>query len=69
MLARGLIVKDIHKEMFYVWSVKCLLHKSVHNWVKKRGKHFADNEEVETEAQKCWDSGHKTSLLLVSMLW
>jgi hypothetical protein len=26
--------------------------KAVHNWVEKRGKYFADDEEVETEQRK-----------------
>jgi hypothetical protein len=26
---------DIHKEIFSVYGGKCLLHKVVHNWVKK----------------------------------
>jgi hypothetical protein len=25
----------MHKEMFLVYSWKCLLHKMVHNWVEK----------------------------------
>jgi hypothetical protein len=29
--AKGLPAKDIHKEMFYVYSEKCLSHKAVHN--------------------------------------
>jgi hypothetical protein len=33
--AKGLNAKDIHKEMFPVYGGKCLLHKAVHNWVKK----------------------------------
>jgi hypothetical protein len=32
------------------WEV--LSHKAVHNWVEKRGKYFADAEEVETELRK-----------------
>jgi hypothetical protein len=31
--AKGLNVKDIHKEMFLVYSGKCLPPKTVHNWV------------------------------------
>jgi transposase-like protein len=27
--------KDIHKEIFPVYSGKCLSHKTVHNWVNK----------------------------------
>jgi transposase-like protein len=52
LLAKGLNVKDIHKEMFRVYGVKCLSRKAVHNWVEKRGKRFADDEEFETEVQK-----------------
>jgi hypothetical protein len=49
---KELNAKDIHKEMFPVNGGKCLLHKAVHNWVEKRGKHFADDKEVESEGQK-----------------
>jgi hypothetical protein len=31
---KGLNEKDIHKEMFLVYSEKCLSRKVVHNWVK-----------------------------------
>jgi hypothetical protein len=31
--AKGLNAKDIHKEMFFVYGVKCLSRKAVHNWV------------------------------------
>jgi hypothetical protein len=30
----------------------CLSRKAVHKWVKKRGRRFADDEEVETEMRK-----------------
>jgi hypothetical protein len=33
--AKGLNAKDIHKEMFPVYSGKYLLCKAVHNWVDK----------------------------------
>jgi hypothetical protein len=33
--AKGLGANNIHKEMFPVYSGRCLLHKAVHNWVKK----------------------------------
>jgi hypothetical protein len=33
--AKGLNGKDIHEEMFPVCGGKCLLHKAVHNRVKK----------------------------------
>jgi hypothetical protein len=38
--------------MFSVYCGKRLSRKAVHNWVKKRDKRFADNDEFETEAQK-----------------
>jgi hypothetical protein len=38
--------------MFPVYGGKCLSRKAVHNWVEKRGKHFADDKDVETEVQK-----------------
>jgi hypothetical protein len=30
---KGLNATDIHKDMFPVYSVKCLSRKAVHNWV------------------------------------
>jgi ABC-type proline/glycine betaine transport system substrate-binding protein len=33
--AKGLNTKDIHKEMFPVYSGKCLSRKAVHNWIEK----------------------------------
>jgi hypothetical protein len=33
--AKGLDVKDIHKEMFPAFGGKCLSCKTVHNWVEK----------------------------------
>jgi hypothetical protein len=50
--AKGLEARDIHKKMFLVYNEKCLSLKVVHNWVKERGKSFADDEEFETEVQK-----------------
>jgi hypothetical protein len=35
-----------------VYGGKCLTRKAVHNLVHKRGKRFADDEEVETEVRK-----------------
>jgi hypothetical protein len=43
--AKGLNAKDICKEMSPVCGGKCLL-------VDKRGKYFADNEEIEKEMRK-----------------
>jgi hypothetical protein len=33
--AKGLNVKDIHKEMFPAYGGKCLCNKAVQNWVEK----------------------------------
>jgi hypothetical protein len=41
--------KDIYKEKFPVYGGKCLSCKAVH---KLGDKHFADDEEVETEVRK-----------------
>jgi hypothetical protein len=49
---KGLKAKDIHKEIFPVYSGKCLSCKAVHNWVEKHGKPFPDDEEFETELWK-----------------
>jgi hypothetical protein len=51
-LRKGLIAKDIHKEMFPVYGEKWFLPKAVHSWFEKRGRRFADDEEVETEVRK-----------------
>jgi hypothetical protein len=34
-VGKRLNARDVHKEMFPVYSGKCLLHKAVHNWVDK----------------------------------
>jgi hypothetical protein len=49
--AKELNAKDVHKDMFPVYGGKCLSRKAVHNWVEKRDKRFADDEEVETEVR------------------
>jgi hypothetical protein len=33
--AKGLVAKDIRKEIFLVYGGKCLWRKAVHNWVDK----------------------------------
>jgi hypothetical protein len=38
--------------MFPVYGGKCLSRKAVHSRSEKRGKHFTDDEEVETELRK-----------------
>jgi hypothetical protein len=48
---KGLNTKDIHKNIFSVHGVKCLSRKAIHNWIEKRGKRFADDEEFETEVR------------------
>jgi hypothetical protein len=50
--AKGLNAKYSKKSMFPVYGGKCLSRKAVHNWVDKRCKLFADDEEVETKVQK-----------------
>jgi hypothetical protein len=49
---KRLNAKNIHKEIIPVYGCKCLPHKAVHNWVERRGRGFADDEEVETEVRK-----------------
>jgi hypothetical protein len=49
---KELNAKDIYKEMFPVCGGKCLSRNAVQNWVEKRGKLFADDEEVETDVWK-----------------
>jgi hypothetical protein len=50
--AKGLNEKDIHKDIFPVYGGICLLRKAVHNWAEKRGRRFADVEEVVTKVRK-----------------
>jgi hypothetical protein len=50
--AKVLNPKDIHKEIFPFYCGKYLSRKAVHNWVEKRGKLFADDEEFEMEVRK-----------------
>jgi hypothetical protein len=38
--------------MFSVYGGKCMSRKADHKWVEKRGRRFADDEEVETEVRK-----------------
>jgi hypothetical protein len=38
--------------MFPVYGGKCLSRKELHNCVEKRGKRFADDEQVKTEMRK-----------------
>jgi transposase len=33
--AKGLNAKDIHKEMFPIYSGKCLSREAVHNWMEE----------------------------------
>jgi hypothetical protein len=43
---------DILKRTLPVYGGKYLSCKAVQNWVKKRGRRFADDEEFETEVRK-----------------
>jgi hypothetical protein len=48
----SILQKSSIKEMFLVYCGKCPSRKAVHNGVKKSGKRFADDEEVERKARK-----------------
>jgi hypothetical protein len=52
-LAKDFNTKDINKEMFPVYGGKCLSRKAFHSWVKKCGRCFATDEQVETE-ERMW---------------
>jgi hypothetical protein len=56
--AKGLNVKDIHKQMFRVYDGKCLSCKTVHKWVEKfsqgRSKVAGRPVEIATEATVQW---------------
>jgi hypothetical protein len=49
--AKGLNAKEIHKDMFPVYCEKWLLHKEVHNWVKKFSQGSLKVADDETEVQ------------------
>jgi hypothetical protein len=50
--AKGLGTLDILKEIFPAYGEMYLSRKAVHICVEKRGKTFADDEEVKTEVRK-----------------
>jgi hypothetical protein len=50
-VAKGLNVKDIHKEMFPVYGGKCLSRKTVNNWVEKFSQGRSEVSDDETEMQ------------------
>jgi hypothetical protein len=64
-----LIQRIFIKKIFPVYSGKCLSRKAVDNCVEKRGKRFADDEDVETEVRKWPRQQSKTSVLRVSTHW
>jgi transposase len=47
--AKGLNEKNIHKEMFSAYGVKCLSRKVVHNWVEKFSQGCSKVADDETE--------------------
>jgi hypothetical protein len=61
--------KNIHKEMFPVYSRKCLVYKAVHKWVKK----FSQGRSKVTDAQPGCPveitTEAKNSVLRVSAHW
>jgi hypothetical protein len=52
--------------MFPVYGGKCLSRKAVQNWIEKRCKRYADDEEFETEVRKWLGQHSKTSMQRVS---
>jgi hypothetical protein len=64
--AKGVTAKNIHKEMFRVYGGKCLVTYSCSQMC---GKHFADDEEVETEVRKWLRQQSKDSMLWVLTHW
>jgi hypothetical protein len=45
LLAKRLNSKDVNKQTFPVYGGKCFSRKSIHKWVEKRGKYFANDED------------------------
>jgi hypothetical protein len=56
---KGLNVKDIHIEIFPVYSRKCLRCKTVHNWVEKFSQKCS---KVADDAQPGWASSATEAL-------
>jgi hypothetical protein len=63
--AKGFNAKDIHKEMFPVYSGKCLSHKAIHNRVKKFSQ---GRSKVAHDAQPGAEVA-ETTIKKASMLW
>jgi hypothetical protein len=64
--AKGLNVKDSHKEMFPVYGGKCLSCKVVHSWVAKVS---LMTKRLKRRCGSGWDNSEKTSMLRVSTHW
>jgi hypothetical protein len=63
--AKGLIAKDIHKEMFPVCGEKCLSPKAVHNWVAN----VSLTKRLKRGCGSGWDKSQKISMVRVSTHW
>jgi hypothetical protein len=62
--AKGLNVKDIHKEMFPIYDLKRLSHKAFHSWVEKFSEGRSRVADDETELRK-WLKQQSKSLYAV----
>jgi hypothetical protein len=51
--------------MFPVYGGKCVSLRAVHKWVKKDGKLFTDDEEVDMEVRKWLRQQSKSPMLRV----
>jgi hypothetical protein len=67
--AKGLNAKDINKEMFPVYCVKCLPRKVVHSCVEKFSQVRSKIADDARPGAKVTDNSQKTSLLRVSTHW
>ena len=52
--AKGLVAKEIHKEMIQVYAEHCLSRKAVYNWVEKfkNGRTVIDDADKEKKEKK-----------------
>jgi hypothetical protein len=68
--AKGLNAKDIHKEIFPVYSGKCSSHTVVHNWFDKFSqRHLKVTDDDRLGAEVAETTVKKTSMLRVSRHW
>jgi hypothetical protein len=67
--AKGLNAKDIHKEIFPIYSGKSLSHKAVRSWVAKFPQGLSKIADDALEGSEVAEATVKISILRVLSLW